>query len=175
MFEGRGVRPAAFFVYGTHMPFPRTPYVHRYQVAFSDTDAARIAFTGRFPNFALDAIEGWFRDRLGTDWYRLNMDAQVGTPFVHLSIDMRSPLTPRDVLLTTVWLAKAGRSSLEFRVIGQTAAEGRESFVGRFVCVFVAGDTGRPIPIPAQFRPAVDAEAALAASMPPPGNAVPAD
>jgi 4-hydroxybenzoyl-CoA thioesterase len=142
-----------------------SPYVHRYQVAFADTDAARIAFTGRFPMFALDAIDGWFRDRLGTDWYRLNADLGTGTPFVHLSVDMRSPLTPRDVLLTTVLLGKAGRSSLEFRVVGRTEAEGRESFVGRFVCVFVASETGRPIPIPDRFRAAADAEAALAATL----------
>ncbi len=143
----------------------QSPYVHRYQVSFADTDAARIAFTGRFPVLALDAIEGWFRDRLGTDWYRLNVDLGTGTPFVHLSLDMRSPLTPRDVLLTTVMLAKAGRSSLEFQVTGRTEGEGRESFAGRFVCVFVAAETGRPIPIPDRFRAAADAEAAMAASI----------
>jgi acyl-CoA thioesterase FadM len=141
-------------------------YVHRYQVAFSDTDAANIAFTGRFPNFCLDAIEGWFRDRLGTDWYRLNNDLNLGTPFVHLGVDMRSPLTPRDVLLTTVALTRAGGSSLEFSVAGRTEAEGRLSFTGRFVCVFVDKATMRATPIPPPFRALADAEALLAARLP---------
>jgi acyl-CoA thioesterase FadM len=146
---------------------PPEPYVHRYQVAFSDTDAAAIAFTGRFPNFALDAIEGWFRNRLDTDWFRLNRDLLTGTPFVHLSVDMVSPLTPRDVLLTTVLLARAGRSSLEFRVTGRTEAEGRLSFTGRMACVFVDVTTTRSISIPDRFREAVEREVQLAATAAP--------
>lgn len=137
--------------------------MHHRRIAWWDTDAARIAYTARFPQFCMEAIEAWFIERLGTDWYALNESGR-GTPFVHLSIDFRSPLTPRDALATTVALARAGGSSLEFRVTGR-AREGRLVFEGRFVCVFVAtrGDTGhRPIPIPDEFRAAVDREAALA-------------
>ena len=119
-------------------------------------------FTGRFPNFALDAIEGWFRDRLGTDWFRLNTEERTGTPFVHLSLDMESPLTPPDVLLTTVLLARAGRSSLEFRVVGREEAASRVSFRGRMVCVFTDHAIGRSIPIPERYRAAVEREVALA-------------
>jgi 4-hydroxybenzoyl-CoA thioesterase len=140
------------------------PYVHRYQVSFSDTDSAAIAFTGRFPMFALDAIEGWFRDRLGTDWYRLNMDDHTGTPFVHLSLDFLAPLTPRDVLVSTVLLAKAGRSSLTFRVLGAAEADARACFEGRFVCAFTDHDVAKSIPIPDKFRTVVDREVALAAA-----------
>ncbi len=140
------------------------PYVHRYQVGFSDTDAAAIVFTGRFPNFALDAIEGWFRDRLGTDWFRLNNDLGTGTPFVHVSVDLQSPLTPRDVLLTTVRLIRLGRSSLEFRVEGRTEAEARLSFTGRFVCVFIDTAARRSIEAPEAFRAALAAELAVGAS-----------
>ncbi len=139
-------------------------YVHRRRIAWWDTDAANIAYTGRFPQFGMEAIDGWFIDRLGTDWYRLHNDLGGGTPFVHLSMDMRSPLTPRDELLTTVRLAKAGRSSLEFRVEGRVAADGRLSFEGKFVCVFVNGKTGKATSIPPQFRAAVAHEAALAAA-----------
>jgi acyl-CoA thioesterase FadM len=141
-----------------------TPYVHEAQIRFSDTDAARIAYTGRFPNLAMDAIDGWFRDRLGTDWFTLNVDEGVGTPFVHLSVDMRSPLTPRDLLASTVLVAKAGNSSLEFRVVGRVGE--RVSYEGRFVCVFVDLPTGKPMPIPQRFRPAVTEEASLAAAQP---------
>lgn len=138
-------------------------YVHRRRIAWWDTDAANIAYTGRFPQFGMEAIDGWFIDRLGTDWYRLHNDLGGGSPFVHLSMDMRSPLTPRDELLTTVRLAKAGRSSLEFRVEGRVAADGRLSFEGRFVCVFIDSATQKPTRIPAQFRDAVAREVALAA------------
>jgi acyl-CoA thioesterase FadM len=139
------------------------PYVHTAQIRFSDTDAAQIAYTGRFPDFAMDAIDGWFRDRLNTDWFRLNVDERIGTPFVHLSMDMTSPLSPRDVLNTTVLVAKAGNASLEFKVIGR--AGDRVSFEGRFVCVFIDATTGRPIPIPDRYRGKVTEEALLAAAL----------
>ncbi len=138
--------------------------MHHRRIAWWDTDAARIAYTVRFPQFCMEAIEAWFIDRLGTDWYALNESGR-GTPFVHLSIDFRSPLTPRDALATTVALARAGGSSLEFRVTGR-ASEEQLVFDGRFVCVFVATDGGaghKPIPVPDEFRAAVDREAALAA------------
>jgi len=144
-----------------------TPYTHAAQIRFSDTDAARIAYTGRFPQLAMDAIDGWFRDRLGTDWFRLNVDEGVGTPFVHLSIDMRSPLTPRDLLETTVLVAKAGNASLEFKVIGRVGE--RVSFEGRFVCVFVDLASGKPMRIPERYRGAVTTEAALATDAAIPG------
>jgi acyl-CoA thioesterase FadM len=139
------------------------PYVHTAQIRFSDTDAAQIAYTGRFPNLAMDAIDGWFRDRLHTDWFRLNVDERIGTPFVHLSLDMKSPLSPRDVLDTTVLVARAGTSSLEFKVIGR--AGDRVSFEGRFVCVFIDAATARPIPIPDRYLARISEEAAMAAAL----------
>ncbi len=138
-----------------------TLFVHRRSVTWGDTDAAGIAYTGRFPNFALEAIEAWFIDRLGVDWYALHLHHGGGTPFVHISMDFRSPLRPRDALLTTVALRKAGRSSLEFAVTGRTEA-GVVSFEGRFVCAFVHAATLKSRPIPAEFFGAVAHEVALA-------------
>lgn len=139
-------------------PPPSGPYRHRYQIAFSDTDAARIAFTGRFSEWCLAAIESWMRDRLATDWFRLNVDDGIGTPFVHLSMDMASPLTPRDLLVVTVRVARAGRSSLEFHLEGRTDAEDRLAFAGRYVCVFIDTTSGKSIPIPERFRAAIGTE-----------------
>jgi acyl-CoA thioesterase FadM len=135
-------------------------FVHRRIITWSDTDAAGIAYSGRFPVFALEAIDGWFLDRLGSDWYGLHKSHAGGTPFVHMSLDFRASLRPRDELLTTVALAKVGRTSLTFAVTGRVAS-GAVSFEGKFVCVFVADATGKPRPIPDQFRAAVDREAAL--------------
>ena len=142
------------------MPKPTEPYVHHYRLGFSDTDAARIAYTGRFAYFAMEAIEGWFRDRLGTDWFTLNVDEGIGTPFVHLALDFRSPLTPRDTVATTVILARLGRSSLTFQLTGCVGE--RVSFEGKFVCVFVDGAQGTTIDIPIRYATAAQDEAALA-------------
>ena len=71
----------------------------------------------------MEAIEAWFRERIGIDWYELNLDRGVGTPFVHASLDFRSPVTPRDTLATTVLLARLGGSSLRFAVAGARGDE----------------------------------------------------
>ncbi len=140
---------------------PNALFVHRRVIGWGDADPANIAYSGRFPNFALDAIDAWFADRLGADWYEMHNRHGGGTPFVHMSMDFRASLRPRDELFTTVALAKAGRSSLEFSVIGRMA-NGTVSFEGRFVCVFVAEETGRPRAAPPQFQDAIAREAALA-------------
>jgi acyl-CoA thioesterase FadM len=136
-----------------------SPYVHAAQIRFADTDAAGIAYTGRFPNLAMDAIDGWFRERLDTDWFRLNIDERIGTPFVHMSMDFRSPLTPRDMLETTVLIPKTGSTSLTLNVIGRVGT--RISFEGRFVCVFVDPVAAKPIEIPLRYRNAIAAEVAI--------------
>ena len=142
------------------MTAPPSLFVHRRRVTFADTDAANIAYTGRFPNFALDAIDAWFVDRLHTDWYRLNNDHGLGTPFVHLDMDFASPLAPPDELATTVRLSKVGRSALTFAVTGRVGK--RISFTGSFVCVFIDRSTGKSCDIPEPFRTRALHEAALA-------------
>lgn len=139
---------------------PTTLFVHRRTVTWSDTDAAAIAYTGRFPVFALEAIDAWFLDRLGADWFELHRSHGGGTPFVHLSMDFRASLRPRDEVLTTVALRKAGRSSLTFAVTGRLPS-GDVSFEGRFVCVFVDDATGKSRAIPPLFRASVAHEMEL--------------
>lgn len=138
------------------------PFVYRRPIGWGDTDAARIVYTGRFADFALEAIEGWFRDRLGTDWYRLNVDERIGSPFVHLSLDFERPVTPRDAVDVTVLLRKAGRSSLTFAFAGASATGAKRLFHGKGVCVFVDTRTMKSTPVPDRYRPAVEREAAAA-------------
>ena len=141
---------------------PQALFVHRRTITWSDSDPAGIAYTGRFPDFALQAIEAWSHERLGMDWYTQHRKLGGGTPFVHIDMDFRAPVRPGDVLLTTVALAKAGRSSMEFAITGRLA-EGWVSFEGRFVCVFVDDATFRPRPAPAEFAEAIARELELAA------------
>ena len=141
---------------------PTEPFAHRRRILWGETDAARIAYTARFLDFAMEAVEGWFQDRLGLGWYELNLDHGIGTPFVHVEMDFRSPVTPRDVLDSTVLLSRLGGSSLRFAVTGR--AGGRLVYEAVLACAFVDAARMRPIPVPERFRPALEAEAALAAS-----------
>ena len=136
------------------------PFVHRRRILWGETDAARIAYTARFLDFAMEALEGWFQDRLGVGWYELNVDHGVGTPFVHASLDFRSPVTPRDTLDSSVLLVGRGRSSLRFAVAGRVG--NRLVYEAKLACAFVDAAAMRPIPAPDWLDAPLAAEAALA-------------
>lgn len=139
------------------------PFVHVRRIRWGESDPARIAYTARFLEFAMDAIEAFFQDRLGAGFYELNLDHGIGTPFVHVELDFRSPLTPRDTLATEVRLVRLGGSSVTFAVAGRVGA--RLAFEGRLVSAFVdiTGPAMKPIPVPPRFRALLDPDAAFAA------------
>ncbi|MBW8268017.1 acyl-CoA thioesterase [Caldovatus aquaticus] len=140
---------------------PLSPFVHLRRISWAETDAARIAYTPRFLDFAVEAIEAWWRDRVGTDWYEMTVDRGIGTPFVHVALDFRSPVTPRDTLATTVLLVRLGGSSLRFAVAGRVGE--RLVYEGTLVCAFVDAAALRPVRAPEEFRAALEREVALAA------------
>ena len=142
---------------------PRFPFVHVRRVRWGDSDPARIAYTARFGDFAMEAIEAFFQDRLGAGFYELNLDHGIGTPFVRVEFAFRSPLTPRDTLATEVRLARLGGSSAHFALAGRVGA--RLAFEAKLVCACVRltdGAAMTPIPWPAAFRAALEPDAAFA-------------
>ncbi len=114
----------------------RVPFQHEMRVAWADCDPAFIAYTGRIPYWGLEAIDAWWEHHAGYDWYALNVDRGIGTPFVHLCLDFTAPVTPRHKLFCEVTLVKLGQKSIRHRVIGRQ--DGKDCFSGEFVSVFVA-------------------------------------
>lgn len=126
------------------------PFRHSIRVRWADCDPAQIAYTGRIPYFALEAIDAFWEAVTGDDWFRLNVDRQIGVPFVHMSIDFRSPVTPRHPLHCEVTLEKVGNSSVGFAVKG-----GQNEvlcFEGSFIEAFVNAAHNQSIPIPDSIR-----------------------
>ncbi len=123
-------------------PGAAPPFVHEIRVSWADCDPALIAYTGRIPNFALEAIDAWWEHHVGVDWYRLNLDRKFGTPFVNLNLSFRSPVTPRHRLRCEVVLRKLGNSSICHEVRGFQGAT--LCFDGEFVSVFVQADSLQP-------------------------------
>ena len=117
---------------------PENAHVHEIRVTWGDCDPAKIAYTGRLPWFALDAINAWWEEHLGDGWYQLELDRNVGTPFVRLEMDFLAPVTPRHRLHCHVWPTRLGDTSIEFRVDG--VQDGTHCFASRCVCVFVVAD-----------------------------------
>lgn len=115
---------------------PPPPFVHEIRVTWGDCDPARIAYTARLPWFALDAINAWWEHHMGGDgWYQMELDRDLGTPFVHMSLDFRSPVTPRHRLMCEVWPTRLGETSIAFHVAARQG--GTLCFEGDFVCVFI--------------------------------------
>lgn len=131
-------------------------FEHEIAVRWADCDPAEIAYTARLPAFALDAIDAWWELHLGgLGWYQLNLDRNLGTPFVRMAIDFRAPVTPRHRLRCRTWPARLGASSIDFRVDGYQ--DGRLCFEGRFTCVFVVADRFAKTPPPDDIRAVVEA------------------
>jgi len=127
------------------------PYFHEIRVSWGDCDPARIAYTGRLPAFALEAIDGWWEHVLGGDgWFQMEIDRNLGTPFVNLSMDFRRPVTPRHRLLCEVRPIRLGGTSITFEVTGRQ--DSQICFEGRFTCVFIVADAFRKQSPPPEIR-----------------------
>lgn len=125
-------------------------FTHIIKVRWADCDPAEIAYTGRVANFALEAIDAWWEEHSGSGWYQLNIDKNIGLPFVHMSLDFISPVTPRHLLECRVRLIKLGTNSIRFEVQGQQ--DGTKCFSGQFVEAFVQAKGRIKAPMPADFR-----------------------
>lgn len=147
-----------------HVPTLAAPHVYRRRIRFGESDAATIAYTGNFPLYALEAIEDWFELWGDHDWYDLNVKHGFGTPFVNITMDLKAPLRPREVVAMTVTLPKVGTSSMTFQVDG-VRPDGVLSFTSTLVCVTAHPAEQRTIPIPAALRARIDAYRAACAEV----------
>lgn len=129
----------------------QVPFVQRRRVQWGHTDAAHIAYTVRFVDYAMEAIEGWFRAVLDTDWFELNIDRQLGTPFVHLELDFKAPLTPRHEIDNTVRIERLGRTSLSFLIDGRRS-DGVDSYQARFTCCLVDNRSMQSVAFSGEMR-----------------------
>ncbi|WP_432817075.1 acyl-CoA thioesterase [Sulfitobacter sp. JB4-11] len=130
---------------------PSNAHQHSIRVAWGDCDPARIAYTGQLPRFALTAINAWWEAKLdGDGWYQMEVDRNVGTPFVRLEMDFMYPVTPRHVLECHVWPVHLGKTSIAFRVDGEQ--DGKLCFSSRTVSVFIVADQFRKQPPPDEIN-----------------------
>ncbi len=130
-------------------------FEHGIRVTWGDCDPAKIAYTGRLPWFALDAINAWWENNLdGDGWFQIELDRNVGTPFVRLEMDLISPVTPRYELKCYVWPVKLGDTSITFRVDGEQ--DGNLCFSFRSVSVFTIADKFEKQGVPKEFRETIE-------------------
>jgi acyl-CoA thioesterase FadM len=131
-------------------------FVWQRRIGFGDCDPALIAYTGRIPEFALEAIDAFWEDLLdGDHWFRQFVERGYATPFVHLEFDFKSPVTPRHRLFMEVEPVGLGRSSITFAITARQ--DGVVSFTMKSVSVFVERDGFAKLPVPEHVRAALHA------------------
>jgi len=123
-----------------------TPFMHQIKVRWGDCDPAAIAYTPNIPAWALEAIEAWWEHHTAQTWFTLNIDRNIGTPFVRMSLEFRAPITPRHMLDCAVRLIRLGRTSVSHEV--RAFQDGVLCFEGDFTAVFVQADAMTPITPP---------------------------
>lgn len=132
-----------------------TPYRHEIRVSWGHCDPAKIAYTANIPAWALDAINGWWEAHLdGDGWYQMELDRGFGTPFVHMEMDFRAPVTPRHRLICEVRPVRLGEKSISFRVEG--SQDGTLCFDGLFTCVFIVAGSLETRTAPPEVRAFVE-------------------
>lgn len=138
----------------TERPAGNVPYRYTRRIQWGDADPALMAYTVRFLDFAMDAVDSWFRDVVGVDWYRLNTEHGIGAPAVHVEMDFAAPLRPGDTLDVTIAVERVGRTSLGLRFEGRV--DGGPVYAGALVHAFMDRRTMRATPIPALFREPIE-------------------
>lgn len=131
------------------------PFIHPINVTWGDCDPARIAYTARLPYFALDAINAWWEVHFdGEGWFQMEIDRNVGTPFVRMELNFRSPVTPRHTLMCETFPTKLGTKSITFAV--NASQDGVLCFEGSFTCVFTIADKFKSQPAPDYMRHVIE-------------------
>ena len=129
--------------------------VYQRKPRWSDTDAAKIVYTGRIGDYIIESVDNFIEKSLGVDWFKLNIDIGIGTPFVSMKYDIFLSITPRDNLSCHVFLKNIGNSSVIFGV---------EIFNDNDICcvkaetvnVFVKTDSISKIRIPDDIRKSLE-------------------
>lgn len=145
--------PAASDIDSGKIPLQQ-PFQHTINVGWGDCDPAQIAYTANIPAWGLASVEAWYKACLGINWFELNLQHGLGTPFVSLNFQFLSPITGSGGLLVDVFVARMGNTSIKHIVEGYQ--NGRHCFTGETIAAFVDASQMKPIPVPANMRERIE-------------------
>ena len=129
-------------------------------VTWSMADLAATMNSPRAFDYALEAIEAFYRQVLGHNFRRLVHEHGTGAPVVHASCDYLEPLWEGDEFTLTVVIECLGDSSITWRVAAQRS-DGTDVFRVRLINAIIDAKTRESKPIPAEFRMLMESYLAL--------------
>ena len=127
------------------------PIVVRRYVKWGEIDWARVAYTGKFLDYMLEATEVWFKHITGEHWVQFDKRTDLSLPVVGCSMDFHVALHPDDRLDITVMLDHIGRSSHKLSVEGRNQ-HGVLCFTGEISYALIDPKTSKSVAMPDDLR-----------------------
>jgi 4-hydroxybenzoyl-CoA thioesterase len=132
------------------------PLVVRRYVKWGEIDFARVAYTGKFLDYMVEATETWFKHVTGEHWAQFDLRTDLSLPVVGCALDFHVALHPDDRLDLTVRLDHIGRSSHKLSVNGHNQ-HGVLCFEGNITYAAINPDTGESVAMPDGLRAHLEA------------------
>ena len=120
------------------------------KIRFSHCDPAGIVYFVNFFDMVSGAVEDWFGEALGWTFDDMHIQRRVGFPIVNTGCEFFKPCHLGERLVLELTIARLGRSSIEFAVVGRV--EGDEKFRARHKVAMMSLETQRALPIPQDLR-----------------------
>jgi acyl-CoA thioesterase FadM len=132
-------------------PSVKVPFIYQRPIHWGETDAAGIVYTGQFLDFMLEAVESWWRDVVGLDWYRMNTEFNMGSPMVSTHMNFMAPVYDGDLLDLAVTVEHLGGASIKHIITG-TGQDGVLRFEGSLTGAIVNNKIMKAVRIPDDWR-----------------------
>ncbi len=120
------------------------------KIRFSHCDPAGIVYFVNFFDMVSGAVEDWFGEAIGFTFNEMHIQRRLGFPIVNTGCEFFKPCHLGDRLVLELTIARLGRSSIEFSVVGRVGGE--EKFRARHKVALMSLDSLRALPIPDDLR-----------------------
>ncbi len=120
------------------------------KIRFSHCDPAGIVYFVNFFDMVSGAVEDWFGEAIGLTFNEMHIQRRLGFPIVNTGCEFFKPCHLGDRLVLELTIARLGRSSIEFSVVGRVGGE--EKFRARHKVALMSLETLRALPIPDDLR-----------------------
>lgn len=132
------------------------PFFHSRRVAFGECDPARIYYTPRAVDYAMEAIEAWFGSALGISFAELIDRDGLEARFLRADCDFIRPLVAGQVFRMRVTVGGIDGDNIRFLVDGGNDS-GKPYFRVELLACFAERNGHLPVPIPSEYRSRMEA------------------
>ena len=127
------------------------PFSVKRIVNWGDCDPARMIYTPRVIDYAVEAMEAWYREVVGISLMHANFTMDTSLPTVRIECDFIRPPHPESQIDMQVRVERLGKSSITVLVDGLND-DGDPYFKVKLVTCYISLGVLKPIDIPDDFR-----------------------